>query len=203
MNPLRTELRLLRWPLLCLGLALLLALGVGLVALHFVETSEKQAEAAELAAANSRSETQRLQNEEQDIRAKIAAFQRIATRGIVGPERRLDWVDLMRSVQHERKLLGLEYEIQPRRTWSGSSGAGTGYRFMSSAVRVQIPLLHEDDLLHFLADVHADAAAFTRLRSCKLQRYTTTAPTGGTLSAQINAECQMDWITLMPENGAQ
>lgn len=199
MSPLRAELRLLRWPLLGLGLAILIALAAGLAARHFVQQSEKQALAAERAAANSRNAVQQLQNDEQDIRVKIAAYQSLVARGVVGMERRLDWVELMRNIQRERKLLGLEYEIQPRQIWTGGNPAGTGYRFMSSTVRVQIPLLHEEDLLRFLGDVHAGAAAFTRLRSCSLGRIPVAAA-AGKLAPQINAECQMEWITLVPES---
>ena len=76
------------------------------------------------------------------------------------------------------------------------------HAFMYSAVKVQIPLLHEEDLLRFLNDVHAHAAAFTRLRRCQMQRLG-ARPGGDNLAPQISAECQMDWITLMPEQAAR
>lgn len=202
MSPLRTELHLLRWPLLRLALSLLAVVLAGVLSQHFIKQAEMQAGAAELAAAQSRDAAQRIQNEEQDIRAKIAAYQALAAHGIIGPERRLDWVELMRKVQAERRLLGLEFEIQPRQLWPGNSGSGTGHAFMYSPMRVQIPLLHEEDLLRFLADVNAGAAAFTRLRSCRLLRMT-AAPVEDRLPPQINAECQLDWITLMPEQAAK
>ena len=201
MSPVRTELRLLRWPLLGLACSLLAAVLAGLAAQQLARQAESKAKAAELAAANSHNATLRLQQEEQTIRAQIAAYQALVAHGIVGPERRLDWVELMRSVQHERKLLGLEYEIQPRQPWPGRLAPVGGHAFMHSTVKVQIPLLHEEDLLRFLGDVHAHAAAYTRLRSCRLQRM--PARTGDSnLAPQINAECQMDWITLMPEQAA-
>lgn len=202
MSPIRSELRILRWPLLGLALSLLAAVLAGLAAQQFIRQAEQQAVAAELTAANSREATQRLLREEQTIRAQIAAYQTLVARGIVGPERRLDWVELMRSVQHERKLLGLEYEIQPRQPWPGTPAPVGGHAFMYSAVKVQIPLLHEEDLLRFLNDVHAHAAAFTRLRRCQMQRLG-ARPGGDNLAPQISAECQMDWITLMPEQAAK
>ena len=203
MSRLRTELDLLRWPLLRLALALLTALVIGLFSLHFSRESGRQAEAAERAATQTRNETLRLQREEQDMRAKIAEYQAIEARGIIGTEHRLDWVELMRGVQRERKLLGLEYEIQPSQPLQAKpdNGSGTGYVFMNSVVRIQLPLLHEEDLLHFLDDTHAGAAALTRLRSCKLQRNSTAnIPQGQGLPPQLMAECQMDWITLIPES---
>ena len=201
MKHLRTELRILRWPLLQLGLALLVATALGLFSWHLLQASERQANAAEQAAERLRSEAARLQSEEHDMRAKISQYQALDTRGIIGNERRLDWVELMRSIQRERKLMGLEYEVQPRQPLSGSTAGsnGTGYIFMSSLMRVQIPLLHEEDLLRFLDDVQTGAAAFTRLRSCKLQRSAAPAQEAPGLHAQLNAECQIDWITLAPE----
>jgi hypothetical protein len=202
MSPFRTELNLLRWPLLRLALALLLALVIGLFSLHFARESARQADTAELSATNIRNEALRLQSEEQDMRAKIAEYQSIEGRGIIGAEHRLDWVELMRSIQREHKLLGLEYEILPSQPLPGNpGGSGTGYIFMNSVVSIQIPMLHEEDLLHFLDDAHAGAAALTRLRSCKLQRSNTPPSTQGQgLPPQLMAECQMDWITLMPES---
>lgn len=206
MNRLRTELRILRWPLLQLALALLIGTALGMVSWHFLQASERQAAAAEQAAERLRSEAARLQSEEQDMRTKITQYRAIDARGIIGNERRLDWVELMRSIQRERKLIGLEYEIQPRQPLSGNTpgGNGTGYIFMKSIMRVQIPLLHEEDLLHFLDDVQSNAAAFTRLRSCKLQRNPVTAAQEAPgLRAHLNAECQIDWITLVPESKAR
>lgn len=206
MSRMNEELKLLRWPLLQLGLALLLALALSLVAWHFMRDSARQADAAEQAAEHLRKQAARLQSEEQDMRAKIARYMAIEARGMIGNEHRLDWVELMRAIQRDRKLLGLEYEIQPRQPLAGNAAAGngTGYIFMNSAMKVQLPLLHEEDLLHFLGDVHAGAAAFTRLRSCKLQRNSTgSAPENAGLRAQLGAECQLDWITLAPESKAK
>lgn len=203
MKHLHTELRLLRWPLLQLGLAALLALALSLVSWHFIQDSARQADVAEKAAEQLRNQAARLQSEEHDMRAKIAQYMAINARGIIGDEHRLDWVELIRTIQRERKLLGLEYEIQPRQRLAGNAAAGngTGYIFMSSAMKVQMPLLHEDDLLRFLGDIHAGAAAFTRLRSCKLQRGTAQSmQEDAGMRAQLNAECQIDWITLAPES---
>lgn len=202
MNSLRTELSLLRWPLLRLGLALLIALLIGLFSLHFARESARRADAAEQSATKIHNEALRLQSEEQDMRAKIAEYQAIESRGIIGSERRLDWVELMRNIQRERKLLGLEYEIQPSQPLPGipGGGSGTGYIFMASVVSIQLPLLHEEDLLHFLDDAHAGAAALTRLRRCKIQRNNTVNTSQGQgIPPQLMAECQMDWITLIPE----
>jgi hypothetical protein len=202
MKHLPAEARLLRWPLLMFGTALLFAIALCAGAWQFVQHAANDANTAELDAARMRAESQRLQLEEQDMRAKIMEYQRIKARGIIGVERRLDWVDLIRSIQRERKLLGLEYEIQPQQALSGNIAVstGSGHVFMGSLMQVKIPLLHEADLLNFLEDIRTHAAAFTRLRSCRLQRNDpNNSPLNPGSPVQLNAECQIDWITLMPE----
>lgn len=195
MSQMKVELQRLRWPLLGFGVSLLLSLTLAAAAWHFMQQAAAETRLAEAAAARIQSETLRLQNEEQDMRSKIAEYQAIAARGIIGAERRLDWVELMRTIQNERKLLGLEYEIQPQAPMTKAGGGGSGHVFMNSAMGVEIPLLHEHDLLHFLGDLQQQAPAFTRLRACQIKRNQGSANTAG-LPPQLLAACQIDWITL-------
>jgi hypothetical protein len=194
MSSLQAELKLLRWPLLGLAAALLLALGIGAGAWHYVQQAQSAADSAEHAAAQMHGQAQRLRSEEQDTREKISQYQNIAARGIIGPERRLDWVELMRTIQNERKLLGLEYEILPQAPMSNMT-ANSGHAFMKSSMRVQVPLLHELDLILFLQDLRTQAPAYIHLRSCRLNRAPDTPNPAG-VSPQLLAECQIDWVTL-------
>jgi hypothetical protein len=61
---------------------------------------------------------------------------------------------------------------------------------------VQLRLLHEEDLLRFLDDLRRQARALIRIDSCNVSRLARGIdPTSGT-SAQLQAECKIDWITL-------
>lgn len=197
MSELKTELRLLRWPLALLGAALLLALAVGLGCWHLVQKANGEANNAVLESLRMQTDARRLQSEEQDIRIKISAYQGIVARGIVGPERRLDWVELIRDIQQEHQLLGLDYEILPQVVLPQPN---TGYAFMNSTMRVQIPLLHEGDLLRFVNALQSRAPAFVRVRSCRIIRGTTQAASETSLPAQLQADCQLDWITLQGQS---
>jgi hypothetical protein len=198
MNTLRAELRLLRWPLLWLGCALLLALAVGMTCWHVVKKAKTEANGAVLESLRLQTEANRLAGEQQEMRARIAEFQAIGARGIIGPERRLEWVELIRSIQVDRQLLGLNYEIQPQATLSNANGA---YAFMNSVMRVQIPLLHEEDLMRFIGDLQARAPAFVRVRSCRVVRGAGPATDDGAIASQLQADCQLDWITLRRGEG--
>ena len=198
MNELQHELRLLRWPILWLACALLLALVIGMTCWQTVKKSRTETNAVRLESLRMQTEAKRLSSEEQEMRIKIKEYQAIAARGIIGPERRLDWVELVRSIQRDRQLLGLDYEIQPQVTLSKSNG---GYAFMNSAMRIQLQLLHEEDLLRFVDDLKARAPAFVRVHNCRISRGAGQPVNPDMLPAQLQADCQLDWITLKAETG--
>lgn len=128
-------------------------------------------------------------NEEQELREKFARFQSIEARGYIGIERRLDWVEQIRKIKTSRKLLDVQYELSPQQVLDGSTGSG--YDFMSSNMKLQMPLLHEEDLLNFFADLRESIRAYTSLQSCSVVRQQKAGS-----SAQLLADCSIDWITL-------
>ncbi|MCX7180033.1 MAG: hypothetical protein NTX56_15145, partial [Proteobacteria bacterium] len=87
-------------------------------------------------------------NEEQELREKFARYENIEARGYIGGERRLDWVEQIRKIKTTRKLLDVQYELTPQQLMESNS---SGYDFMISTMRLQMQLLHEEDLLVFFA----------------------------------------------------
>ena len=66
-------------------------------------------------------------------------------------------------------------------------------------MKVQLKLLHEEDLARLLADLREQANALTLVRSCDVQRLpggaSETQAKGG-VQATLEAECLIDWVTL-------
>ena len=60
-------------------------------------------------------------------------------------------------------------------------------------MKLDLPLLHEDDLLGLLADLSAQAQALVSVKSCKIER-SPADPQHPT--ASLKAHCEIDWITL-------
>jgi hypothetical protein len=65
--------------------------------------------------------------------------------------------------------------------------------FLSSTMRVQLALLHEEDLLRFLADLRASGNAYYAVRSCAVTR---VQPGSGAIQPRLRAECQIDLVTI-------
>jgi hypothetical protein len=133
----------------------------------------------------------RVNDEEQEIKAKTALFQALEARGIVGPEQRLNWVETINRAINRRKLFAITYEISPQQS------LGTPvfpYQFGVSAMNFRLPLLHENDLAVFINDLRQEAPAIVHVERCRIER----VPADGesSISAGLLGDCTVTWITL-------
>jgi hypothetical protein len=137
--------------------------------------------------------------EENEIKEKSALYSNLRARGVIGEEQRLDWVELIKDVREHRKLLDVQYEFAPQKTIERA--ALPGFSFKSSTMRLQMKLLHEGDLINFINDLRRHAKAYVRVQSCNVTRVPrSSTPTGD--AALLTADCQLDWITILPAKGA-
>lgn len=150
------------------------------------------------------SKLSRARDEEQEIKQKIARFNTLQARGVIGDERRLDWVEQIRQIKNTRKLFDIQYELAPQRPLEGAIAAASagGYDFFASTMRLQMQLLHEDDLLNFLSDLRNSASAYIRTRDCVVERVPKGPSERSGVTPQLKAECSIDWITIREKKGA-
>ena len=178
-----------------LAAVLLMIVGAGLV--YFSLQSTKAATLDRSAALAERNDfegkLQRVRNEESEIKLKSAVFNKLQTRGVIGEELRLEWVELLKSIRDKHRLLDLQYEIAPQRILDAAPG--NGFAFYASSMTTQLKLLHEEDLIRFLDDLRQQAKALIQIKSCNVERLPHGSSENG-IPAQLQAECQIDWITL-------
>lgn len=188
------SLRNLGGSLAFLLLALLLAGGLVFGVLNYGEQTTRSLRQAQAEQAESRSRLARAQEDEQEIRAKIDRYREIIQLGRTQPERRLDWVETLRHIKEKRRLLGMDYEIAPQRPLDPKVVVTGGYSFLVSPMKLDMLLLHENDLLGLLADLQTQTPALISTRQCALERLP-NAPQAQQ-SALLRAQCEVDWITL-------
>lgn len=136
-----------------------------------------------------------VRTEEQDIRDRTRLLQQLKDSGISGEERRLDWMETLRDAQRELRIPGMTYEFGAQA--SLDNGNEPAYAWFASPLRLQLRLLHEEDLVHFLARIQKQARALVIVRSCKLSPLPRQAD-GRAAMAQLGAECEMQWLTVRP-----
>ena len=76
------------------------------------------------------------------------------------------------------------------------AGKPAGVEFYASAMKVDIALLHEGDLLGFLRELRDSGNAYYSVKRCAINR-TGTAPTGASIMPRLRAECEIDLITIV------
>ena len=197
----REELRRLALPL-AIALALL---GVG-SALVWSAGAARARGLVELATAQGerRQSTERLARiaeEEREVKEKLDVYKQLKQLSIVGEEQRLEWADAITRIRQQRELLDLSYRVERKRLLASLPGKPGNIDFFASTMHVQLALLHEEDLLRFLADLRASGNAFYSVKSCALSR-TGQAATGTTITPRLRATCEIDLITLI-DRGAK
>jgi hypothetical protein len=138
----------------------------------------------------------RIAEEEREVKEKIAVYQQLKQLNILGEERRLEWADAMARIRAQRELLDMRYRVERQKLLVSLPGKPANVDFYASTMKVELALLHEDDLLRFLADLRNSGNAYYAVKKCALSR-TGSAATGSGLVPRLRAECDIDLVTVL------
>lgn len=176
----------------------ILAIALGAAAVWFSLQQTKSALLARNTATAEHKEfdgkLRQVRNEENEIKQKAAIFSNLQARGVIGEEQRLDWVELLKDIRDKRRLIDLQYEISPQRPLDSSPIQG--FTFYASAMKLQLKLLHEEDLTRLLDDLRQQAKALIQVKRCDVSRLPRAAGERNANLAQLQADCQIDWVTV-------
>jgi hypothetical protein len=179
--------------------AVLLA-GVGAVAIVLSQQLVQQARAEQAKAAADRQAAQsrlaRATDEEREIREKLVDYRKLHARGLIGEEQRAEWVERIAQIKAARKLFDLRYTIEPQRPADYPGIAGTGeVEFLVSQMKLDLALLHEEDLFRFLDDLRRALTSHVVVRACTVTRVD-RPPTERGLAPRLQANCTIDLVTI-------
>ena len=138
----------------------------------------------------------RISEEEREVSEKLDVYRRLGQLNILGEERRLEWADAITRIRGERELLDLRYRVERQRLLTSAPGKPANVDFFASTMKVELALLHEEDLLRFLADLRNSGNAFYSVQRCVLSR-TGQAATGVGITPRLRAECEIDLVTII------
>ncbi len=137
----------------------------------------------------------RIAEEEREVKEKIEVYQQLRLFNILGEERRLEWADAITRIRAQRELLDVRYRVERQRLLASLPGKPANVDFYASTMRLNLALLHEEDLLRFLADLRDSGNAYYMVKRCALSR-TGQAATGAGIVPRLRAECDIDLVTL-------
>ena len=193
-----TDLPKLQLSLIVLVLLMVIGASAVYASLQLINAAKLERTTAQKERDDFEGKLNRVRGEENEIKQKSALFYQLKARGVIGDEQRLEWVELLKEIRDKRRLIELQYEIAPQRSLDATSGSG--FNFYASTMKLQIKLLHEEDLTRLLADLRQQARALIQVKSCNVTRLPRGDADNGN-PAQLQAECQIDWVTLREAAG--
>jgi len=163
--------------------------------------AEQQAVRAERAAEQNK--LVRATDEAREIRERLVDYRRLVDRGIVGEERRLDWVDRINAIKAARKLSEVKYSIGPQRPaeYPGITGGGE-VEVLASPMQLSMALLHEEDLFGFIGDLRSALSALVVVKACSIERTGEAAKARG-IAPRLRALCELDLVTIRDKRASK
>jgi hypothetical protein len=192
------DLKQLRAPLALA--AVLFALGAACLVSsdYYRDAAKKTQDATRLSRVAAQERVMRVSEEEREIRNNLVFYDQMRERGVVSEQNRIDWIETIARIKRDRKLFEIKYRIEAQRglDYAGVSATGAG-DFTVSRMKLDMLLLHENDLLDFLADLQAARKGFVSVRQCTVTRIDREAPSAPTaLQPRLRAECQVDLVSV-------
>ena len=188
--------RKLRYPIISLGAALIV---VGLL-VSFADQYRTKNETALLTQQNMLNQArQKFQSsglEKDTIIEYLPAYNDLLANGFVGEERRIEWIEALRNIHAKHKLFSIDYSIGLQEVYKPSFLPNLGnFRLNRSVMSLKLDMLHEGDMLAIIDGLREQATPFI-VRDCKIQRPIGAVVNSKNVAANMQAECEIDWLTL-------
>ena len=134
--------------------------------------------------------------EERIIERFYPEFVRLYRAGLLGQERRLNWLETLKNAGEGVDIPELGYEIESRRVMESKYGLALGrYDLYVSLMNLNLGLLHEGDLFKLLGALDRDARGQYSVNSCEF-RLRSSELQLDSMQPNIQAECQLGWLTV-------
>jgi hypothetical protein len=189
------------WRLLRGGLVLLLIsasiAGGALAASHSFTSRQVNALQRERSAfLAARSQYHALDEEEDIIATYLPRYLALEDAGIIGREQRLDWIDVLRESARAARVQSLSYVLNAQQSFDPGMTLNVGdYAVYASSMRLDIGLLHEGDLLEFLARLHEQMPGLFGVTGCRMARTERTLRMEAD-AANVEVQCTLNFYTL-------
>lgn len=117
--------------------------------------------------------------------------------GLVGEERRLSWVESLKSTNQVLRLPTLTYNLLPQETFERPGfKAKRDVAVLSSPMELSIGLLHEEDLFALLEGLRLSIRTLFTVDSCEIIRTSDIEQSLDTKRANLKARCTIRWVTI-------
>ncbi len=198
----QADLQALRNPLL----ALLVVLLVGAAAFYYTDrmmtAAQQQLVQQQTLLREARVRLQKSGDEKEIIVRYLDGYRQLERAGFIGEEQRINWLDGLRLANQQADLFGVDYSISTQKPYPYAASFNPGQLVLNESImRLKFRLLHEEDLMRFLASLARQGGGLFTVDQCVLQRIDNR----GVIRYQpnVNADCELSWITAKVASGTE
>ncbi|ADQ83283.1 hypothetical protein [Methylovorus sp. MP688] len=185
----------LAYPLAGLALALIAAALLISFAYDRVTEAEQALQAQQQQLQRARSRYMASGQEKDTIVSFLPPYKALVEEGFIGEERRILWLDSIRNIHQQYKLFKITYTIGAQEPYTPPFPVDTGsFKLNRSVMQLELPMLHEGDILTFLQALRQQQRSPIIIRECELTRL--RAIMDATMTPNLIAKCELDWYTL-------
>ncbi len=182
----------LKWSLGAFLLSLLLGGSLIAASNQSQEQALKNRQTAQSQLGEARSQLSAAENDQENMSSYAMEYNTLVTQKVIGNEQRLDWIEGLEKLRQQGRVLDFKYTIAPQQAYAPNPPLEAGnYQLNRSNMSMQIDLLHEEQLLHFLSAMHSQIKGWFILDGCTLSRAEASADT-----SPLKAECTGGWFTM-------
>ncbi len=155
--------------------------------------------------------------ERMDIEANLPLLNELEADNVFGEEKRLEWVELLRTLEKRWPGTSIRYEIAaqnllPPKAKAGmlsaiastqllpSGEAAKSFGVFTTVMSLNFRVLHEGDVLAILSELKAEKLGRFDVTRCSFRRisgsdFATRLPNGVPV-AGMNADCELVWVSM-------
>lgn len=187
----------LQTPIAVLVIVLIIMVGLIGFAHHYSQNQQQELLTQQNQLNSARQRYQSSGLEKDTIIQYLPLYQGLISKGFIGEERRIEWVDELRAQHQKHKLFGIKYSISQQEDFKPEFAPNFGgFTMHRSVMKIDLDMLHEGDILQLTESLDAENTSPFMLRDCEIVRLGSNGAMSKQLVANLHAQCELDWITL-------
>lgn len=203
MKPENIDWSVLRGALVIFVVVMTVSTVIGYAGYYFRTSMQNEYQKAQSAFNSISSRYLQVDEQEATIKAYYPRFVNLYEQGVIGTERRLNWLESLQRVTDSLEIPGLRYEIasqqQSKARWPIDTGR---FQLYSSNMKLNLEMLHEADLLRLVERLGQTGAGFFSLTDCSMSRRVTEIHVES-LAPNVTANCNLDWYSIKLSSGEE
>lgn len=186
----------LKKPLIFFSVALVISIGLIWFGIEFESTKLDQYEKERSNLVREHRRYSQLVEDIDLLEQYTDQYREYTSSGLIGPERRLSWIETLEQVNQEIRLPLLRYSLLPQEEFQ-LPGFRTPpkIKIYSTPMLIDLEMLHEADLFSVLYGISEQVSQLLTVDSCELNRPSADAVLS-TKKTNMMAKCKLRWVTV-------